>query len=57
MDDPKIQKIAQELQAIVGVKLDSGHLTLNFNEGRVQSVQAMTYLRVQPDKSVDRTGK
>lgn len=57
VDSPVVQQCAQTLQAAAGVLLVNGSLTLHFNDGRVQSLQATTYLRVTGEKVVDRTGK
>lgn len=50
---PDVRRLVQELQAALGVKIPCGQLTLNMNNGDVDSVDVRTKVRVPSKRDVD----
>ena len=54
MLNPDVQQLAAQLQQALGLSVVCGSVTLNFNNGDVQSVKTETYQRVPAEKPVDK---
>lgn len=48
-----IQQLVADLQAALGLRVTAGTISLNLNEGRLQSVKTETHMRIAP-KAVDK---
>ena len=53
-----VQQLARELQSALGLSVPCGSVTLNFNNGDLESVRTETYARVpkalKPERGLDR---
>jgi len=53
---PDVHRIALELQKAIGRRVDVGYIQLNFNEGKVQSIETHAKDKVSPIALVDNPG-
>lgn len=54
MPGADVHQLAAQLQAHLGLSIICGQVTLNFNNGDLQSVETKTYQRVIPRPPVDK---
>ena len=50
---PDVQELAARLQQQLGLAVVCGQVTLNFNNGDLQSVETKTFVRVKAHKAAD----
>ena len=44
------QELVAELQKVLGLRVTTGQITLNINEGRFASFESRTYGKVRPEE-------
>ena len=49
-----VRQLAAQIQQALGLSVVCGSLTLNFNNGDLQSVKTETYQRVKPEIEIDK---
>jgi hypothetical protein len=54
---PDVRRLVKELQQALGVSVACGQVTLNINQGDVDSVDVRTKVRVPPRKALDMLAK